>query len=94
MISETAKLKIEEQSWEYLIALIYEIAKEISELTAEIARMKQPRTTSRNSSQPPSQDFKASAGKKRKRSKKKGAKPGHEKQERLLIENPNKVIEV
>jgi transposase len=32
--------------------------------------------------------------KKRKRSKKKGAKPGHERQERQLIENPNKVIEV
>ena len=93
MIPETAKLKMEEQTREELIALIYEMAKEISELKAEIARLKQPPTTSGNSSQPPSRDFKAST-KKRKRSKKKGAKPGHEKQECQLVENPNKVIEV
>lgn len=94
MIPETAKLKIEEQSREELIALIYELAQEISELKAEIVRLKQPPTTSQNSSQPPSRDFKSSTEKKRKRSKKKGAKPGHEKQERQLVENPNKVIEV
>jgi transposase len=94
MIPETAELKIEEQSREELITLINEMAKEISELKAEIARMKQPPTTSRNSSQPPSRDFKASTSKKRKRNKKKGAKFGHEKQERILIENPNKVIEI
>jgi transposase len=93
MISGTAKLKIEEQSREELIALIYELAKEIGELKAEIARLKQPPTTSQNSSQPPSQDFKSSA-KKRARNKKKGAKPGYEKQGRQLVENPNKEIEV
>ena len=93
MIPETAKLKVEEQSREELIALIYELAKEIRELKAEIARLKQPPTTSQNSSQPPSRDFKAST-KKRVRSKKKGAKSGHEKQGRQLVENPNKVIEV
>ena len=91
MIPETAKMKMEEQSREELIALIYEMAKEIRELKAEIARLKQPPTTSQNSSQPPSRDFKSST-KKRKRSKKKGAKLGHEKQERQLVENPNKVI--
>jgi transposase len=102
MIPETAKMKMEEQSREELIALIYEVAKEISELKAEVARLKlhveqgrnKPTTTSQNSSQPPSRDFKSSTEKKRKRSKKKGAKPGHEKQERQLVENPNKVIEV
>ncbi|MBI5351531.1 MAG: IS66 family transposase [Chloroflexi bacterium] len=93
MITEMVKLKMEEQSREELITLIYELAKEISELKAEITRLKQPPTTSQNSSQPPSRDFKSST-KKRKRSKKKGAKPGHEKQERQLVENPNKVIEV
>lgn len=92
MIPETAKLKIKEQSREELIALIYEMAKEISELKAEIARLKQPPPTSQNSSQPPSRDFKGER-KKRTRSKQKGAKPGHEKQERQLVENPNKVIE-
>jgi hypothetical protein len=59
MISETAKLKIDEQSREELIALIYEMTKEISELKAEIGRLRQPPTTSQNSSQPPSRDFKA-----------------------------------
>ena len=95
MIPETAKLKIEELSREELIALIYEMAKRISELEAEIARIKQAPTTSQNSSQPPSLDFKGdqAVGKKRKRSRKKGAQPGHEKQERWLVENPNKVIE-
>jgi transposase len=92
MIPETAKLKIEEQSREDLIALIYEMAKELNELKAEIARLKQPPTTSQNSSQSPSRDFKAEK-KKRARNKKKGAKPGHEKQERQLVENPNKVLE-
>ena len=84
---------MEEQSREELIALIHELAKEIRELKAEIARLKQPPTTSQNSSQPPSRDFKSST-EKRTRSKKKGAKPGHEKQARQLVEAPNKVIEV
>jgi len=92
MIPETAKLPIEAQSREALIALIYEMTKEIRELKAEIARLKQPPTTSQNSSQPPSRDFKAEK-KNRARSKQKGAKPGHEKQERRFVENPNKVIE-
>ena len=91
MIPETAKVEIEQQSREELIALIYEMAKEIKELKAEIARLKLPPTTSQNSSQPPSRDFK-SEKKKRKRSKKKGAQAGHEKQERQLVEKPNKVI--
>ncbi|MCI0552456.1 MAG: IS66 family transposase [Anaerolineae bacterium] len=91
MIPETAKLKIEEQSRKGLIGLIYEMANEISELRAEIARLTQPPSTSQNSSQPPSRDFKTE--KKHKRSKKKGAKPGHEKQERSFVENPTKVIE-
>jgi len=93
MIPETARLKKDELSREELIALINEMAKEISELKAEVARLKQPPTTSKNSSQPPSRDFK-SEKKKRKRSKKKGAQVGHEKQERQLVEKPNKVIDV
>jgi transposase len=93
MIPEMAKRKAEELSREELITLIYEMAKKIDELEAEITRLKQPPTTSKNSSQPPSRDFKASIGKKRKRSRKKGAKPGHEKQERPLVDNPDKVIE-
>ena len=53
------------------------MAKEISELNAEITRMKQAPTPSQNSSQPPVRDVK-SEKKKRKRSQPKGAKPGHE----------------
>lgn len=93
MIPEMAKLKIEELSGEELVALIYEMAKEISELKAEIARLKQPSTTSPNSSQPPSRDFK-SEKKKRTRRKKKGAQFGHEKQARQLVANPQTVLEV
>ena len=59
MIPETEKLKIDEHSREDLIALIYEMAKELNELKAEIVRLKQPPTTSQNSSQPSSRDFKA-----------------------------------
>ena len=38
MILETAKLEIDELSREELIALIYEMAKEIGEMKAEIAQ--------------------------------------------------------
>ena len=91
MIPEAVKSKIEDQTREELIALVYEMAKEIKELKAEMVRMKQPPSTSKNSSQPPSRDFKGEK-KKRKRSKKKGAQAGHEKQERQMVEKPNKVI--
>jgi len=89
MVAET---QIAELSREELIGIIHELIKENRMLVAEIARLKQPPTTSQNSSQPPSRDFKAEK-KKRKRSKQKGAKAGHEKQERLLVEKPNKIIE-
>src|SRR3972149_6379032 len=88
-----AEAQIEELSREELIEIIHELIKENRMLAAEIARLKQPPTTSQNSSQPPSRDFK-SEKKKRRRSKQKGAKPGHEKQARVLVEKPHKVIEV
>lgn len=87
MVPETTKPEIEEKSREELIAMIHE-------LMAEIERLKGGRTNSRNSSQPPSRDFKSDGKKKRKRHKKVGAKAGHEKAERRLVDNPNKVIEV
>ena len=90
MIPEMAKTKIEELSREELIALLIESMNRISELEEKL-RLKQTPTTSRNSSQPPSQDFKGEK-KKRKRSKKKGAKNGHEKQERAWVANPDKVF--
>jgi len=90
MIPEMAKTKIEELTREELIALLYESMNRISELEERL-RLKRTPTTSKNSSQPPSQDFKSDK-KKRKRNRKKGAKNGHEKQERALVENPDKVF--
>ena len=87
MIPDVTKPVIEEKSREELIAIIHE-------LMAEIERLKGGRTNSRNSSQPPSRDFKSNGSKKRKRHKKVGAKEGHEKAERPLVDNPNKIIEV
>ena len=89
MVAET---QIAELSREELIGIIHELIKENRMLVAEIARLKRPPTTSQNSSQPPSRDFKAEK-KKRKRSKQKGAKAGHAKQERQLVDKPNKIIE-
>lgn len=94
MIPETVREPIKERSREELHVLIDELMKKISELEAEIVRLKQPPPTSKNSSQPPSRDFKASVGKKRKRRKRRGAQAGHEKQDRPLVDKPNKVIEV
>jgi transposase len=89
MIPETVKTPLEELSREELIALLYEMMNRVHELEEKL-RLKQTPTNSKNSSQPPSRDFK-SEKKKRRRSKKKGAKNGHEKLERALVDNPSKV---
>jgi len=90
MIPEMAKARIEELSREELIALLYELMNRVHELEEKLHLKKAP-TTSQNSSQPPSRDFKAEK-KKRKRNRKKGAKFGREKLERALVDNPSKVI--
>ena len=90
MIPEMARARIEELSREELIALLYELMDKVHELEEQL-RLKKAPTTSKNSSQPPSRDFKGEK-KKRKRNKKKGAKLGHEKQERALVDNPDKVF--
>ena len=90
MIPETVKRPIEELSREELIALLYELTNRVHELEEKL-RLKQTPTTSKNSSQPPSRDFKGEK-KKRKRNKKKGTKLGHEKLERVLVDNPSKVF--
>ena len=88
MIPETTKARIEELSREELIALLYELMNKIHELEEQVRLKKMP-TTSQNSSQPPSRDFKSE---KKKRNKKKGAKFGHEKLERAWVDNPSKVF--
>ena len=77
MIAEKTKAGIEELTREQLIALVYELLDRLSEVEERL-RLKQTPTTSKNSSQPPGRDFKGEK-KKRKRSRKKGAKVGHEK---------------
>lgn len=88
MIAE--KASIEELSREELIALLYKLTNRVRELEEQL-RLKKTPTTSKNSSQPPSRDYKGEK-KKRQRSRKKGAKLGHEKQERELVEKPDKVV--
>lgn len=90
MLPEKTKTQIEGLSREELIALLYELMNKVHELEEKL-RIKQTPPNSKNSSQPPSRDFKGE-NKKRKRSRKKGAKLGHEKQERALVEKPDKVI--
>jgi transposase len=90
MIPETTKARIEELPREELIALLYELMNKVHELEEQL-RLKKAPTTSQNSSQPPSRDFK-SEKKKRKRNRKKGAKFGHEKVERALVDHPSKVV--
>ena len=92
MISEKAKAGIEALSREELLAMIYELLGKVHALEEKL-RLKHTVTTSKNSSQPPGRDFKAEK-KKRKRRRRKGAKPGHEKHERALVDKPSKVIEV
>jgi len=90
MIPETAKARIEELSREELIVLLYELMDRVHELEEQL-RLKKTPTSSQNSSQPPARDFKGEK-KKRKRNRKKGAKFGHEKLERALVDNPSKVF--
>jgi hypothetical protein len=94
MIPDSGREKLETLSREELHGLIAELMDKIRDLDAGMVRLKQPPVSSRNSSQPSARDFKASASKKCKRSRTRGAKAGHEKQERPLVDNPNKVIEV
>ena len=86
-------------SREELIAIILQMAAdmrrleaEVQRLQAEVERLKKPPTTSQNSSQPPSRDWKSNSAS-RKRHQKTGAKPGHARAQRALVDNPNTVIE-
>jgi len=92
MIAEKVKAGLEELSREELIGFVHELLGKIHDREEKL-RWKQRPTTSKNSSQPPARDFKVEK-KKRKRSRKKGAKAGHEKHERALVDKPSKVIDV
>ena len=85
---------LDDLSREELIALIQRLFEEVRRLEADLERLKPPPPppTSGNSSQPPSRDWKADRPE-RKRRKQAGAKPGHTKAERPLVEHPDQVIE-
>jgi transposase len=88
--------KLRDLSRDELIAVILLLMERVSQLEAEVAALKQkPPTSSRNSSQPPSRDWKGDAptGQRQQQKKKQGAQPGHPKAERPLVENPDQVIE-
>jgi transposase len=74
-----------------LVRIVNQQQKRIADLEAEIAQLRQPPTTSTNSSQPPSRDQKANRPK-RKRRKKHGPPKGHPKHSRPLVEQPDQIV--
>lgn len=93
MLPEPTVNALRDLSREEMIALIQRLFGEVRRLEAEVERLKQPPPTSHNSSQPPSRDWKADRPRSKRR-KKVGAKPGHAKAERRLVDNPDRVFEV
>ena len=79
-------------SREELLALVVQLMAEVQHLQSEIERLKKPPTTSRNSSQPPSRDQKRNSPPDRAQHPR-GAKPGHAKAERPLVDHPDTVVE-
>src|SRR5712692_4536508 len=77
-----------------LMEQVRQLTETVEQLQAENARLKHPPTSSHNSSQPPSRDWKADTRPgQRIRQKKRGAQPGHAKAARPLVEKPDRVIE-
>jgi len=84
--------ELNQLSREELVALVVLLIEEVRTLRAEVERLQGPPPTSRNSSQPPSRDWKTNRP--AKRAKPRGAQPGHAKMERPLIEAPDQIIHV
>lgn len=88
--------QLRDLSRDELLTLILTLIERVSQLEAEVAALKQkPPTSSRNSSQPPSRDWKVdvATGQRRRKKKKQGAQPGHPKAERALVEKPDSLVE-
>ena len=77
---------------EELLALVVRLIAEVQRLQAEVDRLTKPPTTSQNSSQPPSRDQKRNASV-NPSPHPRGAKPGHAKAVRPLVDHPDTVIE-
>ena len=73
-----------------LIALVLQLIDRVRQLEAEVAALKKPPTNSRNSSQPPSRDWKVN--RREAPAKKRGVQPGHVRTERSLVEQPTTVV--
>ncbi len=76
-----------------LVAKVERLEEENRQLKVEIERLKQPPTTSRNSSQPPSRDQKSDQSANRPK-KKHGPPVGHKRSVRELSDNPDRTIRV
>ena len=72
---------------------VEQLAEKVKDLQAEVARLKPPPANSGNSSQPPSRDQKVNRPEPSV-AKRRGAKPGHAKLERALVEQPDQIITV
>jgi len=77
---------------EELLVLVGHLMTEVRRLQAEVDRLPKPPTTSQNSSQPPSRDQKRNTPVSPS-PRPRGAKPGHMKAVRSLVERPDTVIE-
>lgn len=74
-----------------LLATVKLLQARVTELEAELAKLRQPPATSRNSSAPPSRDWKADLPGRRR--KKMGPPFGHERAVREWVDDPDQVIE-
>jgi transposase len=83
---------VNQLSRDELVALVLLLVEEVQALRAEVARLQGPPPTSRNSSQPPSRDWKANRPAKTRKAR--GAKPGHAIMTRPLVDTPDRLIEV
>jgi transposase len=88
-----SKTDLESFSKEELIQLILMLQDEIEGLKLKFDKNQKPPTSSKNSSQPPSRDQKASLPKDRRR-RRHGPPIGHEKHERKFVTQPDKIIEL
>jgi hypothetical protein len=76
-----------------LMEQVRQLTETVQQLQAENGRLKHPPISSRNSSQPPSRDWKADTPPgQRPGKKKRGTQPGHAKAKRRLVEQPDQVI--
>jgi transposase len=74
-----------------LISAVHLLQARVAELEAEVAQYREPPANSRNSSQPPSSDQKANLPPRR--GKRVGARPGHQRRIRQLVEDPDRVLD-